>query len=250
MSGRKRSYSTMGSTSTAPITMSVLSSRSKKKKSKYRTTGSGSLVRRVAALEQQVEKKYLITTISQSGIYQSTPYLGLLNGLARGDTVQSRDGDRVVLGKGFFKGFATFSATAFNNHMNPIRLYVVLDRESNSTALTSTILLGDASPSAVSLFNFNNYNFWKRFKVLADTGLVYPSAPAGVTSANAPAHTTTADLSVSWDCGKYSANYAGGNAGDITDIRSGSVYLVAVASRDSGAVFLLTGNAVQYFKET
>lgn len=250
MSGRKRSYSTMGSTSTAPVMASVLKSIVKRKKSKYRSTASGSLVRRVAALEQQVEKKYLITSISASGIYQSTPYLVLLNGLARGDTVQTRDGDRVVLGKGFFKGFATFSATAFNNHMNPIRLYVVLDKESNSTALTSSILLGDASPSAVSLFNFNNYNFWKRFKVLSDSGLVFPIAPAGVLSTNAPAHTVTADLSCSWDCKKFAANYAGGNAGDVTDIRSGSVYLVAVASRDSGGTFLLTGNAVQYFRET
>jgi len=242
----KRSYSTSG-----PVqTQSTLVSDSKKKKSKYRTTGSGSLVRRVAALEQQVEKKYLITSISASGIYQSTPYLLLLNGMARGDTVQTRDGDKIVLGKGFFKGFATFSATAFNNHLNPIRMYIVLDREANSTALTSSILLGDSSPSAVTLYNFNNYNFWKRFKILADTGLVYPIAPAGVLSTNAPAHTTTADLSVSWDCGKFSANYAGGNAGDVTDIRSGSVYLVAVASRDSGATFTLTGNAVQYFKET
>lgn len=249
MSGRKRSYSTMGSTSTAPVA-SILRSIVKKKKSKLRTTGAGSLVRRVAALEQQVEKKYLITSISASGIYQSTPYLLLLNPLARGDTVQARDGDRVVLGKGFFKGFATFSATAFNNHMNPIRLYVVLDKESNSTALTSTILLGDASPSATTLFNFNNYNFWKRFKILADTGLRFPIAPAGVLSTNAPAHTTTCDLSVSWDCSKFVANYAGGGQGDITDIRSGAVYLVAVASRDSGAVFLLTGQSVQYFKET
>lgn len=243
----KRSYST-----SAPVqTQSTLVSESKKKKSKYRTTGSGSLVRRVAALEQQVEKKYVISAISSSGIQQGTPALLLLNPLTRGDTVQSRDGDRVVLGKGFFKGYATFSATAFNVHMAPIRMYIILDRESNSAALTSTILLGTSTPDATTLFNFNNYNFWKRFKVLADTGLRFPIAPAGVQyNANSPAHTTTVDMSVNWDCGKFAANYAGGNVGDITDIRSGSVYMVIVASRDASSTITMLGNAVQYFKET
>lgn len=247
MSGRKRSYSTMASVSSQSA---AVNTRRKKKRS-LRSSKGRSIVARVAALENQVEKKYVITAISTSGVYSAVPYLLLLNPLVRGDTVQSRDGDKVMLGKGFFRGYVSFSSSFYNTHMHPIRLYVVLDRETNISALTSSILLGTAAPDATSLFNFNNYNFFKRFKILHDSGLKMPSHPSPCKfDQNNPASNMSVDLSCTWDCGTFPANYAGGNTGDVTDIRSGSVYLVLVSSRDSSATCSLFGNAVQYFKES
>lgn len=241
----KRSYS-----SSAPP-QSQSTSIVKKRKSRYRTTGTGSVLRRVAALERQVEKKYVISTFVTGGLYDANPLVLLLNPLSRGDTVQSRDGDSCVMGAGFIRGFIQFSAAAFDMHMNPVRAYVILDRESNGTALTTSVLLGTANPTSNSLFNFNNYNFWKRFKLLHDTGHIFPIAPSGVMyNANTPANTTAAPFSFKWDAKQYKSNYAGGNAGDITDIRSGAIYLVVVGSRNSSSTFTVHASAVQYFKET
>lgn len=162
------------------------------------------------------ERKYvLLNPIGGAGYaVDSAPVVTLLNPLTRGDTVQNRDGDKIRI-KQVFVDYRIETYGGTNFHVQPWRVMVVVDMENNAATLTPSVLMGSATPSVNGLYNFNNYDWFKRFKVLYD---------------KSGGWTTTGDSasfidSLNWK-GDFTADYAGGNAGDATDLRSGAVYLV------------------------
>lgn len=204
--------------------------------------------KRLARLEAgfvKPEKHYKLTQTATLGATSAAPALVLLNGLSRGDTVQDRTGDCVNLGKGHVSGFLHTAGTGVINAFDA-RLLVILDSQPNTAALTAAILFGSATPTPQQMYNFNNYDFFKRFTVLHDEkislndNMTYDGNSFQPTQNSRP-------IDFGWDCKQFKADYAGGNAGTIADIRSGSIYMVLITNNSTG--LNLNYDAVQYFTD-
>lgn len=205
--------------------------------------------RRLTRLEMayvKPEKHYKLIQHSSQAATFAAPGLVLLNGTVRGDTVQDRTGDRINLGKGHLSGVlhtaAVGASTAYDT-----RLMVILDSQSNGSALTTSILFGSATPDPFTMMNFNNYDFYKRFTVLHDEKLtLFDKFTIDAGSNFQPLQDSKA-IEFGWDCKQFVADYAGGNAGTIADIRSGSIYLVLLVGNTNAVN--LNFDSVQYFTD-
>jgi len=195
------------------------------------------------------EKKYILQDVSinsASAIGKGNIAPLLLNGMVRGDTVQTRTGDVISLGKGKYKG--QFSTT---NGCSVIRAMSVLDKRPNATALTNAVLFGTSTPSAWSFLDFNNTDVYSRFTVLAEkTYDVTDTAPNSFVTTGNQAVT---HIDIGWDCNHYTASYKKGNAGTIADMDDGAVYLCVQQSETQGSggngALGIVGNIVQYFTD-
>lgn len=140
---------------------------------------------------------------------QTTGNLLLLNGLAQGNSAVTRVG-RTVKMKSLFVRFQASLASTSAGH-SPLRFLVIYDKQTNAAAPAVTdITVADylAAP-----MNLNNS---KRFIVLMDKVLEEGLSTAGP-GANGFEFYRKLDLNV-----EFNAN----SAGDVTDITSGSVYMV------------------------
>lgn len=192
------------------------------------------------------EKHYILAQGTNVSSTNAAPSLTLLNGCTRGDTVQNRTGDRVNLGKGHISGFLHTSAVG-----SPLaydtRVLVVLDSQANASALTASILFGSTTPQPYTMLNFNNYDFYKRFSVLHDEKLTLKDDFTIDSGNNFGPCQQSKPFDFGWDCKQFVADYAGGNAGTIADIRSGSIYLVIITNNTNAVSFLF--DSVQYFTD-
>lgn len=194
----------------------------------HRRRQYGSVKKRLARLEMTMpipERKYVLTNPTGGAAYlvDDQPVVTLLNPLTRGDTVQNRDGDKIRVKQVYLQyKIQTGGGTDF--HTQAWRVMVVVDMENNAQLLNTTTLMGSAAPSTIALYNFNNYDWFKRFKVLYD---------------KSGGWTTTGDSAIWCDTlnwkGDFTADYAGGNTGDYTDLRSGAIYLIYWGGNDSQA---------------
>lgn len=206
---------------------------------------------RLARLEKMVppiEKHYkLIQDNSVGTITNGSPYSVLLNGIARGDTVQDRTGDQVALGKGHLEMTLQHAPITTNSTIASLaKIVVVLDAQANASALTTTILTNDAGPDVTTPWNFNNYDFWKRFTILHEEVISLETELAGI-QGGIVENIKGKFVKFGWDCRDFMADYGGGNAGTIADIRSGFIYLFVwiTGTTDVNGRF----SSVQYFKD-
>ena len=144
----------------------------------------------------------------------------LLNGIARGDDINQRNGREVTM-----KSIQFTHQTSGGAADSFCRFLIVYDRQSNGAALTAAMVLNLAD--VVSPRNLENR---KRFKILHDR--LYT--------------VETAANPMSLKCGKFyrrlrhPITFNTGNAGTVADIATGSLYLIALGSNAAG------GNASQF----
>lgn len=181
-----------------------------------RRTNVGRTLVRMALNYDVPERKFILGSAINQAL-TLTPFVMCLNGVLRGDSVQQRDGDITRL-QSLYARFSITPTTSTGTFQSAInRVMIVMDAESNCTQLTTGILLGAANPGFSALYNFNNYDFWKRFKVLFDKSYSFASTSDScnvMEEIRVPLKHTRCD-------------YAGGNAGDYSDIRSNAIWLLA-----------------------
>jgi len=219
---------------------------------KSKVKSNWSVKKRLAILEKNVtppEKHYTqLVDQLQTTITNAAPYSALLNGCARGDTVQSRTGDLVHIGKGHLEMILnTVSQTANADTAMTVKVFVVLDTQSNGVAPTTTVLLNSATPNTTTPWNYNNYDFWKRFQILHEEVVKLQPQIAGIQGALV-VNNDQRFLKFGWDCKEFPADYGGGTAGTVGDIRSGAIYLFIITDNNTTGVNT-RWSSVQYFKD-
>lgn len=219
---------------------------------KSKVKSNWSVKKRLAILEKNVtppEKHYtqLVDQV-QATITNAGPYLTLLNGCSRGDTVQNRTGDLIHIGKGHLEMILNnVTQTANADTATTVKVAVILDTQSNATALTTTVLLNSATPNTTTPWNFNNYDFWKRFQILHEEVIKLQPNIAGIQGALV-VNNDQRFLKFGWDCKEFPADYGGGTAGTIADIRSGALWLLIITDNNTTGVNT-RWSSVQYFKD-
>lgn len=147
----------------------------------------------------------------------TTGTIGLLNGVTLGSDINNRIGRQVELRSIQLRvqSFSTFNTGI--DQWN--RALIVYDRQSNGASPAITDVLTAATINAV-----RNLNNRKRFKILMDK-TVYLNA-AGETDSG-----TFYDF---YRKLRHPVEFNAGNAGIVSDIQSGAIYLIAIGSATAG----------------
>lgn len=135
--------------------MTTTSQRYKKRRS-YKHT-------RAYNVKGSIEEKFLDTNLGTAiGTVAQTLESANLVLIPQGDTESSRQGRKVMVKKIHCKGeLVLTAATAAANTSETVKVYVLLDKQTNNAQFTAAQLLeGD------SLFSFRNLANQKRFKIL------------------------------------------------------------------------------------
>lgn len=163
-------------------------------------------LRDVNTLRRFINTEMHFTDVTASVTPTTTPALVLLNGISIGDTASTRTGQSIKMDRADFRFTLAVNTTSV---VNFVRVIVVLDKQSNATAMTSADLL--VASTVVSPYSFGSQN---RFVPLFDeTFALHSSGPGAFTKVvglNTNQHVT----------------YNTGNAGTIADIVTNSVYLI------------------------
>ena len=162
------------------------------------------------------ELKAVDTTINSA--IDSTGYVHLLNGIARGDDINERNG-RQVLMKSVQISWLSF-ATAATGVDQVHRVVLVYDRQANATALTWNDVFGSSS-----IHYPRNLENRKRFKILMDQSYVI----------NAAGEPGTGRVEKFYRKLAHPVTFNAGDAGTIADITTGSLYLMWTSSVGAGA---------------
>jgi len=210
-----------------------------------------SLAARVYRLEEnvgRVETKYIQSNNNLNLAIASSPAtIALLNPLARNTTVQSRIGDEVH----FRSMYARFRLVHNANNALYYRVLVVVDNEPNGTTLTTNQFFESTNPIATTFTSFNNKDFMKRFTILYQYEKTLPAASvkyaAGVASDGG--HYDVQEVKLNFKNNQVRADYSGGNTGNISDMVSGAIYVIAYQDGDAINTSNLQFNSVLYFHD-
>jgi hypothetical protein len=162
------------------------------------------------------EVKYVDTTISQAA--DTTGAVTLIDGIARGDDVSERVGRKVVMRRitHTLVSYVTPSTGVDQTH----RYLLVFDKQANGVAPAITDVL--VSVSTVALPNLNNR---LRFVILHD---------------ELKALNASAEPGSYWATGmrklqcSLNVQFNSGDAGTVTDIQTGALYLITLGSMVAG----------------
>lgn len=142
----------------------------------------------------------------------TTGIITQLTNIAQGDTKSTRDGDQVKLTQIYVNGIIQKHASAT---ATSVRILLVMDKQTNGAIYTLADLLEDTSASD-NIVSANNLDNKFRFKVLYDK--VFNVSNSGESRRKYKIFKKL-PIKIRYD----------GNAGDITDITSWSLSLVAIA---------------------
>lgn len=200
--------------------------------------------RRVDRLAMCIENKYILQSNKLMSNLQTAPQTLLLNGCQRGDTVQTRDGDKIIGKSIVIKGTIIQNLSAAP-YASCIRLMIIGVKKNNRS---TSINFSAASPALGYLFtndntngpytyqmyNFNNTEIKNNFKVFYDKVFCISQQTANIASFR-PFY---AKVPLSNKC----SSYKGGNAGTGADIDEWSYWFVSFSDIDSAQ----TGCNIRY----
>jgi len=141
----------------------------------------------------------------------------LLNGIARGDDINERTGREVIMKSIQFTGCTYGTAGTGIDQLH--RVLLVYDRQTNGAALTAAQVLSDTTP-----YSPRNLENRKRFKILYDR----------LFSINASGEAGTRRVFKFYRRLSHPITFNSGDAGDVADITSGSLYLITLGSAGVG----------------
>lgn len=123
-----------------------------------------------------LEKKFIDTYIASTGISivesaaEMDPTGSCLNGIAVGDGESNRDGNRYVIKKVQIRGevYCSTQTLQIVTHLSPtVRVYLVLDTQTNGAQLNSEDVFTSAGGSGSAVDAFRNLKYSSRFRILA-----------------------------------------------------------------------------------
>lgn len=213
-----------------------------RKVTKYRRIPGLGVIRRTYTIPElkYIDNSDIATAIDETGT------ITLLNGLLNGTSATTRVGMKINMRSVHLKYFITGpvyssfnAANAFSQH---VRIMLVLDLQPNGVTLSLSDLLEDTTTGigvVSSLYMANS----ARFKVLYDKrqwvqpNVVIPGSTTATQSYSAVVW-TSANKSVYDEIYlklSHEVQYADSNNGDITDIKTGALFLIAVADNATAA---------------
>lgn len=156
--------------------------------------------------------------------------VALLNGIARGDEINERNGREVIM-KSVQLNLQIF-ATAVTGVGSVCRVLLVYDRQTNAAALTAALVLQAATTLAGrSLENR------RRFKIMMDRTYAVPSRIAATVSG------PEFIVDKFYRRLRHPITFNAGDAGTVADITTGSLYLICIGTEAAGA----TDGAINLF---
>lgn len=145
----------------------------------------------------------------------------LVNGIARGDEINERNGREVVMKSVQIKGYVT--ATSATGSPQLARVALVYDRQTNGSALTAAQVFTSVLP-----WQPRNLENRRRFKIMMDK---YISVPSRVTGDSSGPVFVPFEFYRKLD---HPITFNSGDAGTVADITTGSMYLVFMSNVASG----------------
>lgn len=183
-------------------------------------------LRDVNTLRRFINTEMHFTDVTASVTPSTTPALVLLNGISIGDTASTRTGQSIKMDRSDFRFTLAVNTTSVSNF---VRVIVVMDRQTNATAMTIADLL--VVSTVVSPYSFGSQN---RFVPLFDeTYALNVSGPGSITKViglNTNQHVT----------------YNTGNAGTVADIVTNSVYLIYFSDQATNPPSMLYYNRLWF----
>ena len=168
-----------------------------------------------------IEKHFLTISASPTNILNGFPYFQLINGLSQGSGAGNRQGQQLKSTNINLRGKLSCNAGA-SAGASQARIMLVHDRQPNGATFAIVDLLENGQ-----VWSFRTMGYRKRFKVLADK-----SYQMVLNTAN---EEHIVDLSAQLD---LHTMYNTGNTGTITDIDTGSLYLIVMSDEvSSGPAF-------------
>jgi len=173
----------------------------------------------VAMRGLQLEKgEFKAVDANGSSVIDSTGALVLLNGLARGDEINERNGREVVM-KSVQINFGV-QCTITTGTDQYARVLLVYDRQSNGAAPAITDILVSNNTTAV-----RNLENRRRFKILMDRRYTLNQASEAGSKISDSFYRRL----------RHPITFNSGDAGTVADITTGSLYLVTMGSNAAGA---------------
>lgn len=155
---------------------------------------------------------------SSNAAADTTGTLVLLNGMARGDDINTRVGREVTMKSIELHWRAYVTAGTGTDQVH--RLLIVYDRQANAAALTGAQVL--TTFDTISLKNLENR---KRFKIMYDQTIYL----------NATGEPGAGNVGKWYRRLRHPVTFNSGNAGTVADITTGSLYALVVGSEAAGA---------------
>jgi len=151
----------------------------------------------------------------------TTGTLTLLNGIARGDEINERNGREVTMRSIEFHGDIYPTVTTGTACQG--RVLIVYDRQANAAALTVAQVLNAVSTTAP-----RNLENRRRFKILMDRRLTLPNSSAAAAGSEEHKQINY------YRRLRHPITFNNGDAGTIADITTGSLYVITVGSNVKG----------------
>lgn len=153
-----------------------------------------------------------------SQVIDQTGAVALLNGIARGDEINERNGRELTMRSIEFKARAYATSGTGSDQIG--RVLIVYDRQTNATALTGAQVLASFDTNAP-----RNLENRRRFKILKDWR--FPI--------NASGESGSARVLTFYRRLRHPVTFNSGDAGTVADITTGSIYVLSVGTNVAGA---------------
>lgn len=117
---------------------------------------------------------------SVAGAEQDPATINCLNAMAQGDGAQNREGRKIKINAVHLQGHVLFADQDISTPgTNPyVRIFLVLDTQTNATQMNSEDLLQDPSDADLDACAFRNLEYSGRFRVLKEVYVKKPMAPS------------------------------------------------------------------------
>lgn len=178
-----------------------------------------------------VEKKWVDTTTGNKN-FSLTGAFSLINGLQRGTDVYQRVGRRIKIVSINIRGLFFVLQDGAVPSIDYLRMMLVYDREPNGSLPNLNEILQDTSEAnATSTNSISHMNLVNsdRFAIIKDWSIAIPAKAASGTSAPSQSLLDNGFAAINWNKKvNLDVKYNSGTVGDVTDITTGSLFLVFV----------------------
>ena len=154
--------------------------------------------------------------------YTGAPIIKLLNGIARGDDINERNGRQVIMKSVQINMVFRPSSTQANQLPTVVRMMLVYDKQTNATAPTIANILAPPGSEPWNCAALRNLEYRDRFIVLKDDFI--PIASATATALQMPYTPHKVFLPIN-----LPVTFNAGDNGTVADIATGSLYLIMLS---------------------
>lgn len=175
------------------------------------------------------ETRFDSLSVTGTALASTSGTFHLLNDMKKGDSIGTREGNCIGLKSICISGQIETLSTG-TNLANTVRVMLVYDKQTNGAIFSLADLLYLGGTAVQNVISCRNPNTMKRFTVLYDKKINVHSLPSTNATAGAgiiEQQRRNFKITRSWRQVKKTM-YNDNDAGDITDIISGSLYLVLI----------------------